>query len=448
MKSLKRLLILACALGLLAPLDSARAQKQYGPGASDTEIKIGQTMPYSGPLTATAAIGRAHAAYFKMVNEHGGINGRRITLLSLDDGYNPAKTVEQTRKLVEREHVLLMFGSVGTGPQTAVQKYLNAQKTPQLFITAATLKLVDPQRFPWTMVFPPNQRAEAAPLARYLLTHHATAKIGVLYQNDDYGKGFVEALKEALAGQAGPTVVAEASYEVTDPSIDSQIIALRGAGADTLFDFSTPKFGSFAIRKVHDMGWQPLHFVTGPSTSIGATLVPAGLEKAVGLMSAGFLKDPSAAEWQEDAGTKEWVAWMKHYYPDGDPADWLNVYGYTSAQALVHVLQRSGDNLTRENVMRVAANIRDLALPMLLPGIDINTSPTEFYPIRKTILRRFDGKAWVRVRESEQLMHPTPPKRQASGEDRGRRREWRDALTLITRERNQLNDDSLSEDFA
>jgi branched-chain amino acid transport system substrate-binding protein len=400
MKSFQPLLTLACAIGLLLPFDSAYAQKQYGPGVTDAEIKIGQTMPYSGPASAVAAIGRAHAAYFKMINEHGGINGRRIALVSLDDGYNPAKTVEQTRKLVEQEGVLLMFGSPGTAVQTAVQKYLNAQKVPQLFITASTLRLVDPRNFPWTMVFPPNQRTEVAPLAQYLLSHRTTAKIGVLYQNDDYGKGFVQALKEALADKAQPSIVAEASYEVSDPTIDSQIIALHGAGADTLFDFSTPKFGSFAIRKVYDIGWQPVHFVTGPSTSTGATLVPAGLEKSIGLLSAGWLKDPSAGEWQNDAATKEWLAWMKRYYPDGDIADWLNVYGYTSAQALVHVLQRCGDKLTRENVMREAANIKELELPMLLPGIRVNTSPTDFYPIRQTVLRRFDGKAWVRVGES------------------------------------------------
>ena len=400
MKLLKTCLTFACALGGLLPLDSPHAQRQYGPGVTDTEIKIGQTMPYSGPVTAVSAIGRAHAAYFKMINERGGINGRRITLMSRDDGYNPAKTVEQTRKLVEQEGVLLMFGSPGTGPQTSVQRYLNIQKVPQLFITASTLKLVDPKNFPWTMVFPPSQRTEVAPLARYLLTHRVTAKIGVLYQNDDYGKGFLQALKEALANKAQPTIVSEASYEVSDPSIDSQIIALRGAGADTLFDFSTPKFGSFAIRKVYDMGWQPLHFVSVPSTSIAATLAPAGLDKSVGLLSAGFLKDPSAPEWQNDAGTKEWLAWMKHYYPEGDVAEWLNVYGYTSAQALVHVLQRCGDRLTRENVMRVAASITDLELPMLLPGIRLNTSPTDFYPIRQTVLRRFDGKAWVRVGDS------------------------------------------------
>jgi ABC-type branched-subunit amino acid transport system substrate-binding protein len=397
MKPFKPLLASAWALSALLHLDCALAQKQYGPGVTDTEIKIGQTMSYSGPLSATGTIGRAHAAYFRMLNERGGINGRRINLVSLDDGYNPAKTVEQTRKLVEQDEVLLMFGSVGTGPQTGVQKYLNARKVPQLFITAATLKLVDPKRFPWTMPFYPNQRIEVAPLVQHLLSTRPAARIGVLYQNDDYGKGFVEALREALGDKAQSLIVAEASYLVSDPTVDSQIIALRSAGADTLFNFSTPKFGAFAIRKVYDLRWQPVHFITGPSTSVGATLVPAGLEKSVGLLSARFLKDPTAAEWQNDAATKEWLAWMKRYYPDGDVTDWMNVYAYTSAQALAYVLERCGGNLTRENVMREASNIEKLELPMLLPGVHVNTSPTEYYPIRQTLLRRFDGKAWVRL---------------------------------------------------
>ena len=422
MKSFKPLLALACALISLPPCVSADAQKQYGPGVTDTEIKIGQTMPYSGPLTATATIGRAQAAYFKMLNERGGVNGRRITLLSLDDGYNPAKTFEQTRKLVEQERVLLMFGSVGTGPQTGVQKYLNAQKVPQLLITAATLKLVDPRVFPWTMVFPPNQRAEVAPLVQYLVVHQPQAKIGVLYQNDDYGKGFLQALKEALAGRAQPTIVAEASYEVTDPSIDSQIIALHAAGADTLFNFSTPKFGSFAIRKVYDMGWRPIHFITGPSTSIGATLVPAGIDKSVGVLSAGFLKDSSAEQWRDDPATQDWLAWMKHYYPDGDLSDWLNIYGYTSAQALVHVLQQCGDKLTRENVMREAANIHDLTLPMLLPGIRVEHESHRFLSDsadRAAPFRRQGLGAGGR-RRSRTATRPAPPRRTAKSRQRTR----------------------------
>jgi ABC-type branched-subunit amino acid transport system substrate-binding protein len=406
MQGMTQFLTLSGAVAVLTVTTAVLAQKEYGPGVSDTEIKIGQTMPYSGPTTATATIGKAHAAYFEMINERGGINGRRIRLISLDDGYSPAKTVEQTRKLVERDGALLMFGSVGTGPQTSVQKYLNAHKVPQLFITTATLKLVNPFTFPWTMPFYPNQRIEVAPLAQYLLSRHPTAKIGVLYQNDDYGKGFVQALREALGDKAQSLIVAEASYEVSDPTIDSQIIALHGAGADVLFNFSTPKFGSFAIRKTHDLGWRPLHFVTGPSTSIGATLMPAGLDKSIGLLSAGFLKDPSAAEWQDDAATKEWLAWMKRYYPQGDIADWMNVYAYTSAQALVHVLQRCGDNLTRENVMREAAGIKDLVLPMFLPGIRINTSATEYYPVRGAQLLRCDGRAWVRIPDASTAQQP------------------------------------------
>jgi len=400
MKAMRKLCAAGGALFLAAVTMAVNAEQQYGPGVTDSEIKIGQTMPYSGPTTAVATIGRAHAAYIKMVNERGGVNGRRIDLISLDDGYNPARTVEQTRRLVERDNVLLMFGSLGTAPQTAVQKYLNTRGVPQLFITAATLKLVDPTAFPWTMPFYPNQRIEVAPLARYLLSHRPSAKIGVLYQNDDYGKDFLRALKEALGDKAQSAIVAEASYEVTDPTVDSQIIALRYAGADVLFNFSTPKFGSFAIRKVYDMGWHPLHFVTGPSTSVASTLAPAGLDKSVGLMSAGFLKDPSAADWKVDPATIEYLAWMQRYYADGDATDWLNVYGYTSAQALIYVLEQCGDDLSRENVMRQATNIRDLELPMLLPGIRVNTNPNEYYPVRGALLRRFDGKAWVRAAES------------------------------------------------
>ena len=268
---------------------------------------------------------------------------------------------------------------------------------PQLFITAATLKLVDPERFPWTMPFYPNQRIEVAPLVQHLLNTRPAARIGVLYQNDDYGKGFIQALKEALGDKGQSRIVAEASYEVSDPTVDSQIIALRAAGADTLFNFSTPKFGTFAIRKVHDLGWQPVHFITGPSTSVGATLVPAGLGKSVGLLSARFLKDPTAVEWQKDAATQEWLAWMKRYYPGGDVTDWMNVYAYTSAQAMAYVLERCGDYLTRDNIMREAANIGELRLPMLLPGVHINTSAAEYYPIRHALLHRFDGKAWVRL---------------------------------------------------
>jgi branched-chain amino acid transport system substrate-binding protein len=369
----------------------------YGPGASDTEIRIGQTMPYSGANTASGSVGKAHVAYFNMINERGGIHGRKIKLLSLDDGYNPARTVEVTRKLIEQDDVLLMFGSVGTASQTAVHKYLNLRKVPQLFITSIGLDWGDPTHFPWTMPFPPNQRAETAEFAKEVVKQLPDAKIGMLYQNDDYGKGYLKAFKEALGDQGLRMIVLEASYEGTDPSIDSQLIALQGAGANVLMDLSTPKFGAFAIRKAYDLGWRPLHFITGPSASVGATLSMAGLAKAVGLISAGYLKDPTGPQWQNDPGMKQWLAWMRTYYPTGDVTDSLNVAAYTSAQLLEYVLTRCGDDLSRENIMRQATNIKGLKLPMLLPGITINTSPNEYYPIRQTQLRKFDGTGWVQL---------------------------------------------------
>jgi branched-chain amino acid transport system substrate-binding protein len=389
------LLLIAAALLAVAAV-SSHGRIVYGPGVTDTEIRIGQTMPYSGANTASGSVGKAHAAYFDMINERGGIHGRRIQLISRDDGYSPARTVEETRRLIEQDNVLLMFGSVGTATQTSVHKYLNARRVPQLFITSIGLDWGDPKNFPWTMAFPPNQRIEAVQFAS-LIRQLPAAKIGVLYQNDDYGKGYLRAFKEALGDKSASMIVLAASYEGTDPSIDSQLIALQASGADVFLDFSTPKFGAFAIRKSYDLGWRPLHFITGPSTSVGATLYAAGLEKSVGLVSAGYLKDPTGPQWQSDAGMKQWLAWMKTYYPQGDVTDSLNVVAYTSAQLLEHVLTQCGDHLSRENIMRKATDIRNLDLPMLLPGITINTSASDYYPIRQTQLRRFDGKGWVQL---------------------------------------------------
>jgi ABC-type branched-subunit amino acid transport system substrate-binding protein len=363
---------------------------------TDTEIRIGQTIPYSGANTASGSVGKAHAAYFDMINERGGIHGRRIKLISRDDGYNPARTVEETRRLIEQDNVLLMFGSVGTATQTAVHKYLNAHRVPQLFITSIGLDWGDPKNFPWTMAFPPNQRIETAQFAS-VIKQLPAAKIGVLYQNDDYGKGYLRAFKEALGDKAESMIVLAASYEGTDPTIDSQLIALQASDANVFLDFSTPKFGAFAIRKSYDLGWHPLHFITGPSASVGATLYAAGLEKSVGLVSAGYLKDPTAPQWQSDPGMKQWLAWMRTYYPQGDVTDSLNVVAYTSAQLLEYVLTQCGDDLSRENIMRKATDIRNLELPMLLPGITINTSASDYYPIRQTQLRKFDGRGWVRL---------------------------------------------------
>ena len=389
------LLLIAAALLAVAAV-SSHGRIVYGPGVTDTEIRIGQTMPYSGANTASGSVGKAHTAYFDMINERGGIRGRRIKLISRDDGYSPARTVEETRRLIEQDNVLLMFGSVGTATQTSVHKYLNARRVPQLFITSIGLDWGDPKNFPWTMAFPPNQRIEAVQFVSAIKQLPA-AKIGVLYQNDDYGKGYLRAFKEALGDKAASMIVLAASYEGTDPSIDSQLIALQASGADVFLDFSTPKFGAFAIRKSYDLGWRPLHFITGPSTSVGATLYAAGLEKSVGLVSAGYLKDPTGPQWQSDPGMKQWLAWMKTYYPQGDVTDSLNVVAYTSAQLLEYVLTQCGDDLSRENIMRKATDIKNLELPMLLPGITINTSASDYYPIRQAQLRRFDGKGWVQL---------------------------------------------------
>jgi len=392
-----RLIVLAAIAASSGPVS---AEKQYGPGVTDTTIKIGQTMPYSGPVSAWATLGRAEAAYFAMLNEHGGVGGRKIELISLDDGYSPPRTVEQTRRLVEQDEVLLVFSAFGTPTNSAIQKYLNAKKVPHLFLAAMANKWSDPEHFPWTMALWHDQNTETAAFAAWLSKIHPNAKVGLLYQNDDFGKDYVKGLKAALGPKALTTIVAEASYEVTDPTVDSQIIALKAAGADTLFTFASPKFAALSIRKTYDIGWHPVHIVAHPGTSVGSTLRPAGLEKSVGLIGASFLKDPTDPQWRDDPAMRAWLAWMKKYYPEGDITDWFNVFGYTFAQALVRVLQQSGDNLTRENVMAQATQLKQLELPMLLPGIRINTSPTDYRTIKQLQLQRFDGTRWVRLDEA------------------------------------------------
>jgi len=373
------------------------AQKKYDPGATDTEIRLGQTMPYSGPASAFGTMGRTEAAYFQMVNEAGGIRGRKITLLSLDDGYSPPKTVEQTRRLVEQENVLMIYGSVGTAHATATHKYLNGKHVPQLFIATSGLRFDDPKNFPWTMALPPNQRADTSLFARYLLKTRPNAKAALLFQNDDYGKDYVKAFRDALGAQADRIVVAQASYEVTDPTADSQIVALQASGADALFIFASPKFAAMTIRKVYDIGWKPLQFLAYPAASVKSVLQPAGLEKSVGVISAHFLKDAADAQWSKDPGMLEYLAFMRKYYPEGDPTEYFNVMGYMWAQALIHVLEHCGDNLTRENIMHQAASLNNVTLPTLLPGITLQTSPTDFAPIEQMQLMRFDGKSWVRL---------------------------------------------------
>ena len=393
MKASRSLLICLAAAALALP-GFAAAQKKYDPGASDTEIKIGQTMPYSGPASAYGTVGRAEAAYFQMINEQGGVNGRRLALISLDDGYSPPRTVEQIRRLVEEDGVLFIFQSLGTPTNTAIQKYLNARRVPQLFVATGATKWGDPQNFPWTMGWQPSYQSEGRIYAKYVLQHRPNAKIGVLYQNDDYGKDYVKGLKDGLGSRAS-LIVKEVSYEVTDPSVDSQIVTLQASGVDTFYLVATPKFAAQAIRKSYDIGWRPLGLLNNVSTSVAAVLEPAGLEKSIGLITALYVKDPTDPQWQKDKSFRDWVEWMKKYYPQGDLTDIYNVLGYSVGQTLVQVLKQCGDDLTRENVMRQAANLKDFELPMLLPGIRINTGANDFYPIEQMQLARFDGKRWV-----------------------------------------------------
>jgi ABC-type branched-subunit amino acid transport system substrate-binding protein len=374
------------------------ADKKYGPGVTDAEIKIGQTQPYSGPASSYGTIGKAEAAYFKMINDQGGVNGRRINLISLDDGYSPPRAVEQIRRLVEQEHVLLLFNTLGTPTNTAIHKYVNARRVPHILLATGATKWGDPEHYPWTIGFQPYYQAEARIYAKYIRQIKPNAKIAILYQNDDYGKDYVKGFKDGLGDKAS-LIVKEVSYEVTDPTIDSQIVALQASGADVFFNVSIPKFAAQSIRKTHDLGWKPLHIINSVATFVASVLVPAGLDKSVGLVSTSWFKDPTDPQWKDDSATKDWLAWMKKYYPDGNLEDANNVYGYTVSQALVEVLKRCGDDLTRENVMRQVANLKELALPMLLPGIKVNTSPTDFYPVEQMQLMRFDRKQWIRFGE-------------------------------------------------
>ena len=393
--SFKHLLTVASAtLGVALAVPSAWAQKKYDPGASDTEIKVGQTMPYSGPASAYGTIGKVEAAYFKKINDEGGINGRKINFISLDDGYSPPKTVEMVRRLVEQDEVLLLFNTLGTPSNTAIQKYMNAKKVPQLFVATGATKWNDPQNNPWTMGWQPNYQTETTIYAKHILKTKPNAKIGVLYQNDDYGKDYLKGLKDGL-GDKVKMIVAEVSYEVTDPTIDSQIVQLQGAGADVFVNITTPKFAAQAIRKAYDIGWKPVQYLNNVSQSVGSVLTPAGLDKSIGILSSNYGKDPTDPQWDKDPAMNEWRAFMKKYYPEGNVTDNSNVYGYSAARTLVQVLKQCGDNLTRENVMKQAANLKDFDTGMGLPGIRINTSPTDFAPIQAVQLMKFDGKTWA-----------------------------------------------------
>jgi len=384
----------ALALGLALTAAPAAAQKKYDPGASDTEIKIGNINPYSGPASAYGLIGKTIAAYFNKVNADGGINGRKINFITYDDAYSPPKAVEQARKLVESDEVLLIFQSLGTPSNTAIQKYMNAKKVPQLFVATGATKWGDPKHFPWTMGWQPTYQAEGRIYAKYILEKHPNAKIGILYQNDDYGKDYVKGLKDGLGDKAKTMIVSEQPYETSDPTVDSQIINLKASGADVFFNVTTPKFAAQAIRKAGEIGWKPVHLLNNVSQSVGSVLKPAGLEYSKGILSTGYIKDPTDPTWKNDAAYKDWLAFMDKYFPEGDKTSSFTVYGYTVAQTLVQVLKQSGDNLTRENVMKQAANLKDLELGMLLPGIKISTGPNDFFPIEQLQMQRFNGEAW------------------------------------------------------
>jgi branched-chain amino acid transport system substrate-binding protein len=393
-----KLVPIAALLAAALASTAAFAQKKYDPGANDKEIRIGNTNPYSGPASAYGTIGKAIGAYWKMVNEQGGINGRKVVWLSYDDGYSPPKTVEMVRKLVEQDQVLFVFQTLGTPPNTAIHKYMNQKKVPQAFVATGATKWNDPRNFPWTMGWQPNYQTEGRIYAAHILKNNPKAKIGVLYQNDDYGKDYLKGFRDGL-GDKVSMIVKEVSYEVTDPTVDSQIVQLQASGADTFFNITTPKFAAQAIRKAYDTGWKPTHYLNNVSASPGSVLKPAGYEKSVGLISTQYFKDPTDEQWKNDASVKAWEAFMKKYYPDGNMLDASNMYAYTVSQTLHQVLKQAGNDLTRANIMKQAASLKGYRPETLLPGIRINTGGDDFAPIESEQLIRFDGQQWRRFGE-------------------------------------------------
>jgi branched-chain amino acid transport system substrate-binding protein len=353
-------------------------------------------MPYSGPESAYGVIGKTEQAYFNKVNAEGGIHGRKIDFISYDDGYNPQRTVEQTRRLVESDEVLLIFQSLGTPSNTAIQRYLNAKKVPQLFVASGATRWNDPAHFPWTMGWQPNYQSESRIYAKRILRLKPDARIAVVYQDDDFGKDYLQGLKDGLGDKAAPMVVAEESYELSEPTIKSQIGKLKASGADVLINVSTPKFAAQVISQIAEIGWKPVHYLANVSLSIGSVIRPAGVENAQGIISSAYLKDPTDPQWKDDAGMKEFFAFLDNYYPDANRSDAALVYGYTAAQTLEQVLNQCGDDLTRDNVMKQAASLKDLELGGLLPGIKINTSASDFAPIEQLQLQRFEGETWHR----------------------------------------------------
>ena len=393
--AISRAAIASAAFAILAASSSgALAQKKYDTGATDTEIKIGNIMPYSGPASAYGVIGKTEAAYFKKINDAGGINGRKINFISYDDGYSPPKTVEQARKLVESDEVLLIFNSLGTPPNSAIHKYMNSKKVPQLFVATGATKWNDPKDFPWTMGWQPNYQSEARIYAKYILKEKPNSKIAVLYQNDDYGKDYLKGLKDGLGAKASSMIVAEESYETTEPSVDNHIVKLKSTGADIFVNITTPKFAAQAIKKIAEVEWKPLHFLNNVSASVGSVIKPAGYQNAQNIISAAYLKDVSDPQWANDPGMKEFLGFMAKDFPEGNTLDGGTVVGYGVAQTLVQALKQCGDNLTRENVMKQAASLKDFRTEVLLPGIKINTSATDFAPISQLQLMQFKGERW------------------------------------------------------
>jgi len=382
------------ALALALSASSAFAQKKYDTGATDTEIKVGQSLALSGPASSYSVIGKTQAAYFKMINDQGGINGRKINFIQYDDGYSPPKAVEQVRKLVESDEVLLTFQVLGTPVNAAVQKYLNAKKVPQLYAATGASRFTDPKNFPWTMGYNPNYFVEGRIYGQYILKNHPNAKVGILYQNDDLGKDYLNGIKAGLGDKAASMIVAEASYEVSDPTIDSQILKIKDAGADLFFSASTPKQAAQAIKKIYELNWHPVHILDINATSVGAVMKPAGLEASKGVISVNYGKDPADPTWKNDAGMKKYLDFMAKYYPDGDKESLFNTYGYSTAQLLVYTLKQCGDNLTRENVMKQATSLKNVELDLALPGIKINTSPTDYRVNKQLQMERFNGERW------------------------------------------------------
>jgi branched-chain amino acid transport system substrate-binding protein len=395
-KQARGILIASIVLGLFVRATPEAAEKKYDPGASDNEIKIGNIMPYSGPLSAYALNGRTEAAYFNKINAEGGINGRKIKFISYDDAFSPSETVEQARKLVESDEVLLIFNSLGTPTNNAIRQYMNLKKVPQLFIASGATQFGDLKSFPWTMGWQPTYQTEGRIYAKYILQNLPQGKIGILYQNDDSGRDYIKGLKDGLGAEAAKRmIVAELPYDPSETTVDSQIVTLKTLGADIFFNETTPKFAAQAIRKAAEIGWQPVQFLASISNSVGSVLKPAGLENAKGIMSTNFLKDPTDPTWKDDPAIRQWLAFMDKYFPEGDKTSTFSVYGYLTAQTMVQVLKQCGDELTRENVMRQAANLKDFEPGLLLPGIRINTSPTDYFPIEQMQMSRFNGEHGV-----------------------------------------------------